>query len=116
VTTIDIKFVYMASRLFQWLFHKLCNLVFKQVDYNNDGKLEPLEIEIAVLKMYNIINKRLPGWQNPPSRAKIRETLKLFDEDGNGSLDKDVRSAALSCTLAEAAGLLYGSKQSCCEQ
>ena len=66
--------------------------VLLQVDYNNDGRLEALEIEIAILKLYNVINKRLPGWQNPPTRPKIREALKLFDEDGNGTLDKHVRT------------------------
>ena len=72
------------------VFSKM-NVVLK-VDYNNDGRLEALEIEIGILKLYNIINKRLPGWQNPPTRAKIQEALKLFDEDGNGTLDKHVRT------------------------
>lgn len=61
------------------------------MDYNKDGKLEPLEIEIAILKIYNIINKRLPGWQNPPTRPQIQAALKVFDVDGNGYLDKYVR-------------------------
>lgn len=62
-----------------------------QVDYNNDNKLEELEIEIAILKIYNLINKRLPGWQNPPTRDQIKAALKVFDVDGNGYLDKYVR-------------------------
>ncbi len=62
------------------------------MDYSNDGKLEALEIEVAILKLYNIINKRLPGWQNPPTRAQIRAALKVFDIDGNGYLDKTVRA------------------------
>ena len=69
--------------------------VLLQVDYNKDGRLEALEVEIAILKLYNIINKRLPGWQNPPTRPKIQEALKLFDEDGNGTLDKHVRALSL---------------------
>ncbi|CAL8464704.1 g4239 [Coccomyxa elongata] len=74
--------------LFNWLFRQLCGQVFNQVDYNKDGKLEPLEIEIAILKIYNIINKRLPGWQNPPTRPQIQAALKVFDVDGNGYLDR----------------------------
>ncbi len=31
-----------------------------------------LQVEVAVLKMYNIVNKRLPSWQDPPSSSKIR--------------------------------------------
>ncbi len=65
------------------------------MDYNKDGRLEPLEVEIAILKMYNIINKRLPGWQNPPTRPQIQAALKIFDEDGNGALDKHVRGHVL---------------------
>ncbi len=67
---------------------------YDQVDYNKDGKLEPLEIEIAILKIYNIINKRLPGWQNPPTRPQIQAALKAFDVDGNGFLDRWVRPCA----------------------
>ncbi|KAK9904971.1 hypothetical protein WJX75_006685 [Coccomyxa subellipsoidea] len=74
--------------LFNFLFRKLCGQVFNQVDYNNDNKLEELEIEIAILKIYNLINKRLPGWQNPPTRDQIKAALKVFDVDGNGYLDK----------------------------
>ena len=77
-------------------------VVLLQVDYNKDGRLEALEIEIAILKLYNIINKRLPGWQNPPTRPKIQEALKLFDEDGNGTLDKQVRTLSLECSSPHA--------------
>lgn len=31
--------------------------MFNQVDYNKNGRLEALEIEIAILKIYNIINR-----------------------------------------------------------
>jgi hypothetical protein len=34
-----------------------------------------------------IINKRLPGWQDPPSRDVIQSSLKAYDADGDGSLD-----------------------------
>lgn len=68
----------------------LISTLHDQVDYNKDGKLEALEIEIAILKIYNIINKRLPGWQNPPTRQQINAAFRLFDVDGNGTLDKQV--------------------------
>lgn len=35
-----------------------------------------------------MVNKRLPGWEDPPSRQKIQETLAAFDTDKNGKLDK----------------------------
>jgi hypothetical protein len=37
--------------------------VFEKVDYNKNGLIEPLEVEVAILSLYNIVNKRLPGWQ-----------------------------------------------------
>ena len=35
-----------------------------------------------------MVNKRLPGWEDPPSRQQIQETLAAFDTDKNGKLDK----------------------------
>jgi hypothetical protein len=46
--------------------------VFSKVDYNKNGMIEPLEVEVAILSMYNIVNKRLPGWQDPPTRDAIQ--------------------------------------------
>lgn len=37
--------------------------------------------------MYNMVNKRLPGWQDPPSRKKIQEALHNFDSNKDGVLD-----------------------------
>jgi len=37
--------------------------------------------------MYNMVNKRLPGWQDPPSRRKIQEALAAFDSNKDGTLD-----------------------------
>ena len=70
------------------MLHRIIDQMFNQVDYNNDGRLDPLEIEIAILHVYNVINKRLPGWQNPPTRKQIQTALTVFDVDGNGTLDK----------------------------
>lgn len=39
-------------------------------------------------RLYNLINKRLPGWQDPPKRAEIMNALRAYDEDGNGTLDE----------------------------
>lgn len=43
---------------------------------------------MAILSLYNVINKRLPGWQDPPTRDAIQAALKAFDDDHNGSLDQ----------------------------
>lgn len=89
----------VQCRLFNWFIHRIIDQIFNQVDYNKDGRLEPLEIEIAILHVYNIINKRLPGWQNPPTRKQIQTALSVFDVDGNGTLDKWVSlCSAPGCT------------------
>ena len=45
-----------------------------------------------ILQMYNMVNKRLPGWQDPPSRKKIQEALHAFDSNKDGVLDpREVR-------------------------
>eukprot|EP00775_Hariotina_reticulata_P012732 gene12732-12862_t len=54
-----------------------------------NGLIEPLEVEVAVLNLYNIVNKRLPGWQDPPTRDAIQQSLKAFDDNHNGALDPD---------------------------
>lgn len=43
---------------------------------------------MAILKLYNLVNKRLPGWQDPPKRSDIMNALRAYDEDGNGTLDE----------------------------
>lgn len=73
--------------LFDYLYSWMCRRVFDKVDYNKNGLIEPLEVEVAVLNLYNIVNKRLPGWQDPPTRDAIQAALKEFDTDHNGSLD-----------------------------
>ena len=35
-----------------------------------------------------MVNKRLPGWEDPPTRLKIQEAIAAFDTDKNGRLDK----------------------------
>ncbi|KAL6764690.1 hypothetical protein V8C86DRAFT_3022132 [Haematococcus lacustris] len=104
--------------LFNWFFAKACRIVFDRVDHNRDGHLEevlavgvasnhqPLEVEIAVLELYNIFNKRLPGWVDPPRRAEIQAALRnlglcpSFTTPKYGSRQKErlsFMSVILSC-------------------
>ena len=41
-----------------------------QVQDGSDSRL--LQVELAVYQMYMIINKRLPGWQDPPNASAIK--------------------------------------------
>jgi hypothetical protein len=98
--------------------------VFDKVDVNNNNTIEAIEAEVAILSLYNVVNKRVPGkctaprkktppaegkkrkrrsqknalankktnitgWQDPPTRARIMESLKTCDKDGDGALNKE---------------------------
>ena len=62
---------------------------------NNNRQIEAIEAEVAILSLYNVVNKRVPGWQDPPSRARIMESLKVFETDFarsfRGEADGNVR-------------------------
>lgn len=48
------------------------------------------EVYIAVLCVYNDINKYLPGpHYDPPSKERLKELMKEFDIDMNGLLDRE---------------------------
>lgn len=58
------------------------------MDYNKNGVIEDVEVEVAILQLYHQINSRLPGVQQPPSREKIRKALLAFDSNRDGVLDR----------------------------
>ena len=37
---------------------------------------------MAILSLYNVINKRLPGWQDPPTRDAIQAAVQSLMDDG----------------------------------
>ena len=56
--------------------------------------------------MYNMVNKRLPGWQDPPSRKAIQEALRAFDSNKDGVLDpREVRTFEKKLSLPLLPGL-----------
>ncbi len=46
--------------------------------------------QVAILNLYNIVNKRLPGWQDPPTRARIKTALKEYDTNQDFVLNQEV--------------------------
>lgn len=64
--------------LFHWFFRFCARRAFSQVDRDNNGRLDHVEVELAVLHLYNVINKRLPGWQEPPSSKQIKTSMEVF--------------------------------------
>ncbi len=52
--SVTIAFIQQSPRLcrlFNYLFRRLCNLVFRQVDYNGNGVLDALEVEVCALTL-----------------------------------------------------------------
>mmetsp|Transcript_11196 Transcript_11196/g.33582 ORF Transcript_11196/g.33582 Transcript_11196/m.33582 type:complete len:152 (+) Transcript_11196:298-753(+) len=73
--------------LFHWFFVWVAKRAFHRVDADKNGRLDPIEVEVAVLHVYNIINKRLPGWQDPPSSKEVKKAVQVFG-GGAGFLDE----------------------------
>lgn len=46
--------------------------------------------QVAVLNLYNVVNKRLPGWQDPPTRARIKAALLEYDYNKDSVLNQEV--------------------------
>jgi hypothetical protein len=57
--------------LFNYLFRRMCYRIHKSVDVDKSGFVESMEVEVAIYRLYNIINKRIPGWSDPPTRLEI---------------------------------------------
>lgn len=73
---------------FDAVFDFMCNKVFDAVDANGNGVIEQTEVEVAIMSLYNQVNKRLPGWQDPPSRKQIQRALAVFDSNKDGVLQR----------------------------
>jgi len=73
--------------LFDWFSAFCAKRAFQQVDADGNGRLDVTEVEVAILHVYNVINKRLPGWQDAPSTADIKSAVHTFGK-GIGYLDE----------------------------
>ena len=61
--------------------------------------------QVAVLNLYNIVNKRLPGWQDPPTRARIKAALLEYDCNKDSVLNQEACVSRLPVELAGLGGL-----------
>eukprot|EP00238_Polyblepharides_amylifera_P010853 CAMPEP_0196585522 /NCGR_PEP_ID=MMETSP1081-20130531/50988_1 /TAXON_ID=36882 /ORGANISM="Pyramimonas amylifera, Strain CCMP720" /LENGTH=147 /DNA_ID=CAMNT_0041907097 /DNA_START=147 /DNA_END=590 /DNA_ORIENTATION=- len=67
----------------------ICDRAFEKIDQDHNSKLDRFELQLAVYEVYNLLNKRFPGWSDPPSRDVVLEGLKKFDKDGDMNLNKE---------------------------
>ncbi|XP_038977621.1 uncharacterized protein LOC120103697 isoform X1 [Phoenix dactylifera] len=72
---------------------KITDHVFDHIsdaDSKSEGGLSFPDLYIAVLRVYNEINKRLPGpHHDPPSREKLKAMIREYDINLDGLLDRE---------------------------
>jgi len=40
----------------------MCDRAFEKIDQDKNNFLDAVELQLAVYELYNILNKRFPGW------------------------------------------------------
>lgn len=66
-----------------------CNSVFDEVDHDSSGRLDSAEVHVAVLLVYDKLNRHLGGAQLPvPSASEVKNMILNSDKDGDGQLSR----------------------------
>ena len=74
---------------YPFAFRAACSAAFSRVDHDKNGELDVSEVKAAIYELYNALNKRLPGWEDPPSTEDIKKAMATVDADNNGKLNKE---------------------------
>eukprot|EP00294_Goniomonas_avonlea_P004034 CAMPEP_0114549744 /NCGR_PEP_ID=MMETSP0114-20121206/5688_1 /TAXON_ID=31324 /ORGANISM="Goniomonas sp, Strain m" /LENGTH=267 /DNA_ID=CAMNT_0001734441 /DNA_START=202 /DNA_END=1005 /DNA_ORIENTATION=- len=82
---------------------EIVEYVFDQCDVDNSGSISHAELYVGVLLVYNEINRRFPGYHDPPTSEEVMEALMKYDMDGNGTLDRH-EFAQLAHSLGDLGG------------
>ncbi|GFR46193.1 hypothetical protein Agub_g7723, partial [Astrephomene gubernaculifera] len=75
-------------------FESQCRRAFNECDVDRDGSLDTKEFYIGLLKLYDLINRRLPYHVRIPSIEEVNELIERYDTNTNGRLEF---SEFLSC-------------------
>jgi len=66
-----------------------CNAVFDDVDHDQSGRLDSAEVHVAVLLVYDKLNRHLGGAQlRVPTAAEVKQMILASDKDGDGQLTR----------------------------
>mmetsp|Transcript_26777 Transcript_26777/g.52366 ORF Transcript_26777/g.52366 Transcript_26777/m.52366 type:complete len:278 (+) Transcript_26777:23-856(+) len=69
---------------------KVCDEVFTQVDHNSNGKLNSAELHVAVLLIYDRLNKLLGDMAlDVPASEEVRDMIIVADRNGDGQLNRN---------------------------
>jgi len=79
--------VYAHLRLTQSpYFEAACTRAFHEVDMDQDGQLDFKEFYIAVLRLYDFLNEKLPCHLKIPSTNQMKDMMAKHDKDCSGHL------------------------------
>lgn len=66
-----------------------CNSVFDDVDHDDSGRLDSAETHVAVLLVYDKLNRHLGGAQlRVPTASEVKQMILASDKDGDGQLTR----------------------------
>jgi hypothetical protein len=72
----------VTDKLVKWAAAK----AFAAVDVDKTGHLDEKELYVCILLVYDGLNRRLPTPLAPPTMVEVRDLMKKFDKNADGSL------------------------------
>eukprot|EP00197_Chlamydomonas_leiostraca_P011333 CAMPEP_0202866866 /NCGR_PEP_ID=MMETSP1391-20130828/8403_1 /ASSEMBLY_ACC=CAM_ASM_000867 /TAXON_ID=1034604 /ORGANISM="Chlamydomonas leiostraca, Strain SAG 11-49" /LENGTH=168 /DNA_ID=CAMNT_0049546853 /DNA_START=73 /DNA_END=579 /DNA_ORIENTATION=- len=68
-------------------FEKMCRKSFDAVDVDKDEQLDFKELYLAILKLYDILNAKLPCHMRVPNTEEMTAVFTKYDKNKSGKLD-----------------------------
>jgi Ca2+-binding EF-hand superfamily protein len=71
-------------------FRAQCEAAFAEVDHNQSGTLDTVELHLAVMLFFDKLNAALPKKHvSPPTKSKVFEMFHEMDVDKSGELSEE---------------------------
>ncbi|GIL82382.1 hypothetical protein Vretimale_11810 [Volvox reticuliferus] len=68
-------------------FENQCRKAFNECDLDRSGSLDNKEVYIGLLKMYDLINRKLPYHVRIPSFTEVNMLLEKYDKNDNRKME-----------------------------